>query len=319
MNADVADAVRALERAGTLPSEKARLFSRVARRELVSAHAELRLVAYAGVLLVTTGVGLLVRQNLERIGPLAIASVLALAVLGCFAWVARQAPPFTWGESASTHLAFDYILLLGALLTAALLAWVEAKFTPLGDAWPWHLLLVALLYGLLALRYDSRVVFSLALSTFAAWRGVSASRLHHALWTASPDLVRVNAAACGLLFLALGALLAARRRKAHFEPVATHLGWLLLLGAAASALGARAGSLWALVLLALAGVVAALGVRQRRFSLIAFGVLSGYVALSALLVLSDAAAGLLFWWFSLTPLGVVALLFVGHRMLQEPS
>ena len=65
MNADVADAVRALERAGTLPPEKARLFSRVARRELVSVHAELRLLAYAGVLLVATGVGLLVQQNIE--------------------------------------------------------------------------------------------------------------------------------------------------------------------------------------------------------------------------------------------------------------
>jgi hypothetical protein len=36
---------------------------------------------------------------------------------------------------------------------------------PLGAGWPWHLLVVAVFYAALALR-DSRVVWSLALTTF---------------------------------------------------------------------------------------------------------------------------------------------------------
>ena len=168
---------------------------------------------------------------------------MALGALACLLWVARKAPAFTWGEVASPHLALDYVLLLGALLVGADLAFAEVKFTPLGDAWPWHLLIVALFYALLAFRYDSRVLLSLALSTFAAWRGVSTARLEHALWIGSEDPVRVNAAACGILFLAVGAVLRGRSWKAHFEPVATHLGWLLLLGAVASALGTSAGPL----------------------------------------------------------------------------
>jgi hypothetical protein len=60
------------------------------------------------------------------------------------------------------------MLLLGVLLASADLAYIEVKFTPLGDAWPWHLLIVAVLSGLLAFRCDSRVVFSFALTTFAA-------------------------------------------------------------------------------------------------------------------------------------------------------
>ena len=220
---------------------------------------------------------------------------------------------------ASPHLALDYVLLLGALLAGADLAFAEVKLTVLGDAWPWHLLILALFYALLAFRYDSRVLFSLALSTFAAWRGVSTARLEQALWIGGEGPVRVNAAGCGLLFLAGGAFLRRRSCKAHFEPVATHLGWLLLLGAAGSALGTPAGSLFALILIGLAGILAALAWRQRRFSLVAMAVVAAYAGVSALAVRTLAGDVVVFWWFAVTPLMLVALLFVAHRYLQEPA
>jgi hypothetical protein len=319
MNPDVAEAVASLGRTGTLAPAQVQAFSRVARRQLVSLHAEMRLAAYLGVLLVMAGVGVLVRQNLDRIGPLAIATGLALGAVACLLWVAARAPAFTWGEVASPHLALDYVLLLGALLVGADLAYAEAEFTTLGHAWPWHLLIVAVLYALLAFRYDSRVLLSLALSTFAAWRGVSAALLEHAVWRSGEDPVRLNAAACGLLFLALGAVLRRRSWKPHFEPVTAHLGWLLLLGAVGSGLGTRAGSTFAVVLVGLAGVLAAVGWRQRRFSLMALAILAAYAGVSALAVRTLASDLPVFWWFAITPLMVVAVLFVAHRYVREPE
>jgi hypothetical protein len=131
--------------------------------------------------------------------------------------------------------------------------------------------------------------------------------------------VRANAAGCGLLFLAMGVVLRRSSWKAHFEPVATHLGWLLLLGAAGSALGTSAGSLYALILIGLAGILAALAFRQRRFSLIAMAVVAAYAGVSALAVRALAGDGAAFWWFAVTPLMVVAVLFVAHRHVQEPA
>jgi hypothetical protein len=318
MKPDVAEAVDALEAAGTLAPATAARLRRVARRDLVSVHAELRLLAYVGVLLVMGGVGVVVHDNLDRIGPVAIAAALGLAALGCFAWVARQAPPFTWGAVESPHLALDYVLLLGALLAGADLAYVEAKFTPLGDAWTWHLLVVAVFYLLLAFRFDSRVLLSLALSTFTAWRGVSAARLSHAFWRGSEDLVRVNAAACGILFVIAGTLLRRQSRKAHFEPVAVHLGWLLILGALGSALGTDAGAWWALLLIVVSMVLAAIGYLQRRFSLLAFAIVAAYIAVSALFVRAVEWEWNIFW-FSITPLMMVGLLFAAHHFLPEPE
>ena len=168
MSPDVAAAIVRLEKRGVLSPTQTSLVARVARGELVSVRPELRFLLYGGVVLTMAGVGLLLQQNLERIGPVAIAVILGLGAVGCLLWVAHRAPGFSRKVVTSPHLAFDYLLLLGVLLAAADLAYVESQFTPLGKNWPWHLLMVALLTGALALRFDSRLVFSLALTSFAA-------------------------------------------------------------------------------------------------------------------------------------------------------
>jgi hypothetical protein len=321
VNPDVVDAIATLERQGVLDSTRARRFSRVAGRELVSLHAELRFLAYTGVVLVMGGVGLLVKENLERIGPVTIAVALAMAALGGFAWVVRHAAPFTRAAASSAHLAFDYVLLLAALLAAADLAYLEAQFTPLGPAWSWHLLIVSAFYAVLAFRYDSRVVFSLALSTFAAWRGVSAGQLEHTLWggPAGSGYVRLNAVGCGVLFVMLGAVLKRNDWKAHFEPAAVHVGCLLVLSALASALAESRmdAQAYGFVLFVVGGALAGYGLYARRLWLLAMGVVGAYVGLSAV-VLSAADNGeFAVYWFAFTGLCVLPALFLLHRVVKE--
>lgn len=317
MNPDVANAIPGLVETGTLPPAKAALFLRVARRELVSIRLELRALLYAGVLLVTGGVGLLVKENLDRIGPAVIAFAIGLAAAAALGWVWRVAPPFSWREVPAPNLAFDYILLLGVLLAAADLAYVEVQFTPLGADWPWHLLIVSILAGAAAVRFDSRVVFSLALATFAAWRGVSAARFGLDLLERSDNLVRWNALGCGVLFLLVGVGLKSNFRKAHFEPVAVHLGWLLVLGGLVSGAVERRGwELWTLTLLATGAALAAGAFRYRRFPLFAYGVLGGYFALTRFIRTGDETLGC--FWISTTSIVVIIGLVVAQRRMREP-
>src|SRR4029453_2494453 len=125
--------------------------------------------------LATTGVGLFLKENHERLGPTVLAALIGLAAAICLFYAYRRSPPFSWEAAPPTHLAVDYVLLLGVLLLGSDLAYVEAQFRWLGPKWPLHLLLVSLLYFAAAYRFDSRVVLSLALSAFAAWRSVSAA------------------------------------------------------------------------------------------------------------------------------------------------
>ncbi len=320
---EVARAIGYLVRAGVLAPEKAAPLLRVARGELVSVRAELRLLLWAGVSLTMAGVGLLLGQKLAQIGPLTIALGLGLASAACLAWAAWQGPPFSWGRQASPSLAFDYVLLLGVSLAGAELAFIEVRWAPLGGHWPIHLLVSSLLAAALAVRYDSRVLFSLALTTFAAWRGVTASSLSLFAWERTDAwVVRLNALACGALFVALGALLVRLDRKPHFEPVAAHLGWGLLLGALAQGAlqPAHRDATWAVwaaeVLLAGLGL-AVHGWRERRLSLLAMGVLGAYIGLSRLAVEpihDDRAVAL---YFVVTGAALVAALSLAQRRLAE--
>ncbi len=324
MNPDVAEAIPRLAEAGVLPPDEAPRLLRVARGELLSVHWELRALLYVGVLLVTGGVGLLVKENLDRIGPVAIVAGIGLAAAAALGWVIRVAPPFSWREVPSPNLAFDYILLLGVLLAAADLAYVEVKFTPLGPNWSWHLLIVAAFTALAAFRFDSRVVFSLALTTFAAWRGVSAARFGTDLWWngwwghVAEDAVRWNAVACGALFAVLGFSLKRTGRKAHFEPVAVTLGWLLILCSLVSWMGEKSWLPYTLALLACGAALAAGAFRFRRFPLFAFGVVAAYAALSRLVLQGIVAESLGCFWFFITPIPVILKLILAQRRLKEP-
>jgi hypothetical protein len=321
MNPDVAASVGALEERNILTREQARHLLRLAEGKLVSVHHELRLLLYVGVVLIAAGASVLVSENLERIGPLAVAVGIGVVAAASFLWIVRTAPPFSWREAPSTHVAFDYVLLLGVLLTSADVAYVEAQFTPLGADWPWHLLSMSVFMTAVALRFDSRIVFSLALSTFAAWRGVSLSFLEGGFWNNFETATRLNAAFVGLLFVGVGFGLVRYDRKPHFEPVATYLGWLLLLLSLASGALSDAPSTDAynVFLLILGSGLAWYSFRGGRFPLFAMGAFSGYVALSrwAVRILDDDT--LVFSWFLATSVAAIVALVRTHRALEQGS
>jgi hypothetical protein len=306
---DVAAAVTRLARERVIAPEQAHLFGRVARGELVSLSAGIHVLLYLGVVALTTGTGLLFKNEIANLGPLTIAFAVGLIAFLCLAWVARRSPAFSKTEVAPPHFAFDYVLGLGALLAAGDLAFIESQFSPLGEAWAFHLLLVSLFYLALAFRFDSRTVFALSLTTFAAWRGVAATSVERSLFGFfdDTDAVRVNALACGLVFVILGRELRRRGLKAHFEPAAAHLGWLLILQAIAWGIGG--GPLAAQHRMALAvagGGLAWFSWRGGRFTLFVFGVLAAYLGLMvALAEAVDDATGILF----LVGVSSIALVF----------
>ena len=276
---------------------------------------------YLGVVAVTTGVGLLFRNEIANLGPLTIALAVGIVAALCLAWVARRSPAFSPGEIASPHFALDYVLALGALLAAGDLAFVESQFSPLGAQWPFHLLLVSVFYLALAFRFDSRTMFALSLTSFAAWRGVASTSVERAVFGffSDTDAVRMNAMACGVVFVILGRELSRRRIKAHFEPAAAHLGWLLILQSIAWGIdrGPTAG-LHRIVLIVVGSGLAWFSWEGGRFALFVFGVLAAYVGLMVGLAaaVSDATAMLFLVGVSAVVL-VVALAAVHRRFPME--
>ncbi|MHB8834455.1 MAG: hypothetical protein ACYC9Y_01915 [Candidatus Methylomirabilia bacterium] len=319
MNRSLLESVGRLHARGTLTAAQAGFFGRIARGELVSVRIELQIALWAGVTLVAAGAGLLVKESLADLGPMTIGGGIALVAALCLWYVGRAAPPFSWGPVASPTLAFDYVLLLGVLLIGTDLAYLETRYRLLGPNWPWHLLLLSLMQLAFAFRYDSRAVLSLALATFAAWRGVALSFPGGALFGRHEAAIRVNALVVGALFIAAGILVERAGRKAHFEPAFGNLGLLLLLGAAvAGAYGgpSRLDPVWFSVLAATAAATIALAYRARRSDYFAQGVIAAYLGFLRLAAGFHLEVGL-FYLVSAGSFGVLILILWAHRRFKD--
>jgi hypothetical protein len=162
--------LRALHAEGTIDDATAARALARDRREVFSLRYELRATLYAGVLLVMAGVGIILKRNLERIGPLTVVLAIALVAAACIlpAMRARR-------EGRALSAAGDYLLLLAALLVSADLAYAERQFTLLGPLWSWHLLLLAVVHAGIAYAFASPLVLAASLTALAGWFGVGGS------------------------------------------------------------------------------------------------------------------------------------------------
>lgn len=177
---------------------------------------------------------------------------------------------------------------------------------------------MAITTGALAVRFDSPPAWALALSTFAAWRGVSivpatAGALERTL-LAREDRLRGELLLCALCFFLLGRLAERYDRKRHFEPATTMLallaaGFGLLPGLAAEG----SWPLWALLLAAVGLVAAFWAFRRRRRGLLALGGLWTWIAVTRSLFAVPGVAFFGCFWAMASTVGAIVALALVHR------
>lgn len=274
------------------------------RRAVFSLQPELRILAWAGAMLLATAAGLVLKENLERIGPLALSLLLGAAAVACYA--------FVWLRRATPTIVDDYILLLGALLVSADAAFIESQYHLFGDAWYRHFLLLAVVHGAGAYAYRSRTLLTLALAAVATWLGVYGEGAQDATAFA---IRAFEAAAVALMWR----LLDARYRPgSDFLPVFDHFAAnLASIGAAALLFEDDTRLLGCLVALAVAAVTIAWGFRTRRELFVLYGTLYAVFAVDVCLIdlVDDEHFAQLLVIASM--IGAIAALFVIHARFRE--
>ena len=293
-----------------LPATLAPHLAGAERREPFSVYVELRLVAWAAVMLITTGVGIVVKNNLDRIGPLAIALVLGAAAAGFLAWAA-------WRKKHDRSTAVDeYLVLLGALLVSADIAFVESQFKLFDAHWQRHLLLIAVIHAVIAYAFDSRSVLTLSIASLAAWIGVQ-QKLGYLVSMRSLDFA-IRSLACAAAMLVWREADRRLRTSRSFEPVFEHLAANFAFFACIGLMLDRdprvVGCLLALVI---AGFMLRYAFRARREAFAIYAAVYGVIAIDTLVieVLSDGALGLLFIVFS--TIGAIVALFAIHARFRD--
>lgn len=299
---------------GVISNEQHALLTALVRRERFSVFVELSGLLYLGVLSIAGGLVWTFREYVASLGDAAILSILALLMVVSFGYCFSRTAPYSNAEVESPSLVFDYVLYFGCLIFAATLAFIEARFAVF-QGWDTHLLIAALVFGVLAYRFDNRFVLSLALSTLAGYLGLKLSLFD----TLGSDALRLAAIAYGAFLLGIGWLLHRQGIKRHFFDVYLQLGANAVLLATAS--GSIDGPYLGRYLVALSILSAAaiyLGVRFNRFAFVTYGTLYGYAGISirALDAIREPTVSLLY--FVVTgSLVVIALVALARRFGRD--
>jgi Predicted membrane protein (DUF2157) len=277
------------------------------RREVFSLHPELRILAWGGAMLLATSASLVLKNNLDRIGPLALALTMAVAAIACYA--------FVWWRRARAHLVHDFVLLLGALLVSADVAFIESQFHLLGNAWHRHFLILAIVHGVTAYLYRSRAVLSLSIAAAAAWLGARQTPLGE-----GSDYA-IRAFACALLLLAWRAVhvrFDPRQQLRDFAPSFEHFAANIgFAGAIALMFDDETRVHGCLIALAIAAAVITWGIRTKREMFVLYAFLYAVIAVEVLFAHFVQEEVLIVFFMVVSLIGAIAALFAIHARVRE--
>jgi hypothetical protein len=143
--------------------------------KIISVFYELRTLLYLGVMLLATGLGILIYENIGELGHL-IAIVALCTIAGvCFWYVMQKAVPYSNSKVSSPSPYFDYILLLGCLLVVVIQGYLQFQYEILDNALGLSTLLSAAFFFAMAYRYDHVGILSLGITALASFWSISIS------------------------------------------------------------------------------------------------------------------------------------------------
>lgn len=286
----------------------------------ISLTRELKALMYAGVLLLTTGLGIIVYKNLDSIGHLAIVICIALAAACCFAYCAAKAPPFSFQKVDTANILRDYILLLGCMLLLILIGYLQYQYQVFGNRWGMATFVPMVILFISAYYFDHLGVLSLAIVNLAAWAGITVTPLH-ILQSNDFDDARIifTGFGLGVLLLVLSFISLRRNIKAHFSFTYKNFGVHILFISAIAAMVHFSSSyaFWFLPLAGLAVFQFLEAKKEKSFYFLVITTLYFYAGISYLVIrflfqtsFDEGALYLALFYFIVS--GLVLALFLIH-------
>ncbi len=301
---------------GTISTEQQAHLASLSRGEPFSLSLELNLLLYAGVLAFVAGLGWTISTWSQQIGDVLVLTILSIILSACFWYCFSRAPAWSATEMAAPTAIFDYVLYLGSLVWCIELAYLENRFHVLSGQWDLYLLATALVFLVLAYRFDNRFVLSLALSSLAGWFGLTISH-----WPTHQDAAyRQYALLYCLLLVVVGTSLQRLGLKPRFfttylNIAANVLFWAILFGVFDSGEHGR----WLVGLLIACGASLIWGLKRRQFAFVAYAAVYGYVGVSWMLIRNVSDGTFVLAYFVLTAIAMIVMLVQIARRFGRPE
>jgi uncharacterized membrane protein len=294
---------------------------------LVSVFWEIKTLLYTGIVLLTTGLGLLIYKHIDSIGHGVITVVLALLSAGCFAYCYKHKKPFSRARVPAPNAFFDYILLLGTLSLLILLGYLQYQYQVFGLRYSMATFIPMLALFYIAYDFDHAGILNMAIVNLGLWLGISVTPQHLLNSGNFASLTVIYTyLGFGLLQLVAGCLTDYYIFKRHFAFTYQHYGihasFIALLAGYFYTYGYSYALLWLLGTAMLTVAVFLYGYKYQNFYFLLLSVLYGYFALCCLIVqglihLSDGSGiSLLFIYFPVSAILVIRWLINIHKAFK---
>ncbi len=290
---------------------------------LFSLFWELRTLLYLGVLLITSGFGIVVYQNIDTIGHQAILALIAVLCGCCFFYCFKQGEPYKNGKVKNASTFFDYILLTGCLLFLTFEGYIQFQYQVFGLRYGLAAIIPTVVFFFVSYRFDNISILSMAITGLAAWAGITITPLH---LIESNDFtghsVIYTAEVLGIALSTAGWVLMQKGIKSHFfytyVNFATHL---LFVSTLAGLFLSEGGEkfLWFAWILALAAACVVFAKQEKSFYFLLIALIYTYTGLTHVFMTSidwdnEAVVWLGMWYFMASCAGIIYFL-VNHKKI----
>lgn len=142
---------------------------------IFSLHTELKLFLYLSVLSFTTGIGILIYQNIDTIGHIVILGILLVVTLFCYYFSFKNANGFHKEETNFENPIYNYLILAALLLSCIFIGYLQFQYTAFGTQYGLATLIPTAIGLFCAYYFDNKSILSIAITGLAAYIGLSVS------------------------------------------------------------------------------------------------------------------------------------------------
>lgn len=288
---------------------------------LFSVGLEVKTILYIGILLLSTGLGILVYKNIDSIGHMAVLAFIALVSLGCFAYCYVKRQPYSNQKVSSTHILTDYVLLLGCLTFATFMGYMQYIYSTFGLHNEIAFFIPAIIFFTAAYYFDHIGVLSMAITALAGFVGIAitpTSVFHNDF---ASERIIITGLGLGTLLVGAALFLNWKDIKSHFTftylNFATHLLFISFIA------GFAVFDPWMIFIL-LTGIFAFILIRyafkEKSFYFLFFGIIYAYIGASCLVVrlmiTSGEMFGLIYYYFIGSAVLVIYLIRKAYKKIK---
>jgi hypothetical protein len=144
---------------------------------IFSLNAELKMFLYLSVLLFTSGIGILIYENIDTIGHVAILSLLLIVTVFCFYFCFKNSVGFRKSETTFESPVLEYLVLLANILTCIFIGYLQFQYKPFGTYYGLATLVPTIISFICAYYFDNKSVLTIAITGLAAYVGLSVTPL----------------------------------------------------------------------------------------------------------------------------------------------